>query len=233
MPWGYAAAAVVGAVASSDASKRASRATTNAANTASDQTTRSAQQARGDLFDIFPQAQRTGQQGFQSALDVFGQSLPAQTDVFQQGNIGAQQAILAGLPQIQNALLGGNVDFSQLQPTQVQTPDLGFFQQTLPQIQQQQQLAAMNSGLGPYTDENQAFNGMMGPFESAGGAGLNQSLPAIRNNAFDTTISAADRVLQGFTGAMQGNTPQQAKPANFNTGADTNTFNKDRFRFGR
>jgi hypothetical protein len=62
---------------------------------------------------------------------VFGQSLPAQTDVFQQGNVGAQQAILSGLPQIQNALIGGNVDLSQLQPFQVQKPDLGFFSQQI------------------------------------------------------------------------------------------------------
>ena len=73
---------------------------------------------------------------------MFGQSLPAQTDVFQQGNVGAQQAILSGLPQIQNALLGGNVDFSQLQPFEAQTPDLGFFQQELPQVRQRREDAA-------------------------------------------------------------------------------------------
>ncbi len=101
-------------------------------------TRESADRARADLNRLFPQAQQTAQQGFQGALDVFGQSLPAQTDVFQQGNIGAQQAILAGLPQIQNALLGGNVDFSQLQPFRAQQPDLSFFQQQLPQLQQQQ-----------------------------------------------------------------------------------------------
>ncbi|WP_372857610.1 hypothetical protein [Pseudoalteromonas sp.] len=94
--------------------------------------------ARGELFELFPESQRISQEGFQGSLDVLGQSLPAQTDVFQQGNVGAQQAILSGLPQIQNALLGGNVDFSQMQPFQVQSPDLSFFQQTLPQIQQRQ-----------------------------------------------------------------------------------------------
>jgi len=63
---------------------------------------------------------------------VFGQSLPAQMDTFQQGNIGAQQAILSGLPQIQNALMGGNVDYSGFQPYQTQMPDTGFFNQQLP-----------------------------------------------------------------------------------------------------
>ena len=90
-------------------------------------------EARGDLFKLFPAAQQNAQQGFQGALDVFGQSIPAQTGVFQQGNVAAQNQILAGLPQMQNAILGGQVDYSALQPTQLQMPDLSFLQQQLPQ----------------------------------------------------------------------------------------------------
>lgn len=116
-------------------------------------------QARGDALKLFPAAQQNIQQGFQGALDVFGQSLPAQTDVFQQGNVAAQQQILAGLPQFQNAILGNQVDFSQLQPTQIQAPDLSFFQQQLPQFnnpfaqqtqapQQQPDLRAIMSRFG-------------------------------------------------------------------------------------
>ena len=127
-------AAVVGAIAGDRASSKAASANRSAARTASAETRRSADEARADINRIFPQAQRTAQEGFQGALNVFGQSLPAQTNTFTQGNVGAQQAILSGLPQIQNALLGGNVDFSQMQPFQVQAPDLGFFQQELPQI---------------------------------------------------------------------------------------------------
>jgi len=82
---------------------------------------------------LFPAAQQNAQQGFQGALDVFGQSIPAQTGVFQQGNVAAQNQILAGLPQMQNAILGGQVDYSALQPTQLQMPDLSFLQQQLPQ----------------------------------------------------------------------------------------------------
>ena len=90
--------------------------------------------AEQQALPLFSAAQQNAGLGFQGALDVFGQSLPAQTSAFQQGNMGAQQQLLAGLPQIQNALLGNQIDFSQLQPTQVQTPDLGFFQQQLPQF---------------------------------------------------------------------------------------------------
>ena len=116
------------------AEKKAAKAQTKALEQGQTFTREGVEQARGDLFKLFPAAQQNLQQGFQGALDVFGQSLPAQTDVFQQGNVGAQQQLLAGLPQFQNAIFGNQVDFSQLQPTQIQTPDLGFFQQQLPQF---------------------------------------------------------------------------------------------------
>ena len=168
-----AVTAVAGAVAAKKSGDKAIKATTQAASTAAGQTTASANQARADVNRLFPQAQQTAQQGFQGALDVFGQSLPAQTDVFQQGNLGAQQAILSGLPQIQNALFGNQVDLGQLQPFQVQQPDLGFFNQTLPQFTPQDTVgfaqtgnpADMNAGLGQFDATNPAFNNVMGPFE--------------------------------------------------------------------
>ena len=131
-----------------------------------------AAQGREDVTSNMANAQQTANLGFQGALDVFGQSLPAQTDVFQQGNVGAQQAILAGLPQQQNALLGNQIDYSQMQPFEIQQPDTSFFNQTLPQIQNQQaqaeQDATLNGGLGPYSQGNSMFNGMTGPFQTVG-----------------------------------------------------------------
>lgn len=143
------------------AEKKAAAAQTKAFEQAQVFTRQGVEQARQDLFKLFPAARQNIQQGFQGALDVFGQALPAQTQAFQQGNVAAQQAILAGLPQQQQAILGGQVDFSQLQPFQQQlqqgqqgagslfggqpspapaplggvTPiDLSFFQQQLPQL---------------------------------------------------------------------------------------------------
>lgn len=95
---------------------------------------KSVAQAREDLFKLFPASQQNANIGTQAALDVFGQALPAQTDVFTQGNVGAQQQLLAGLPIAQNAILGGNIDTSSLQPFQIQQPDLGFLQQQVPQF---------------------------------------------------------------------------------------------------
>ena len=129
-----AGAAVVGAVSSNVASNKASGAQDRASQRASDTTTSMAAQGRADVTDNMALARQQANQGFQGGLNVFGQSAPAQMDVFQQGNLGAQQQLLAGLPQIQNAILGGNVDLSGLQPFQVQQPDLSFLQQTLPQF---------------------------------------------------------------------------------------------------
>jgi hypothetical protein len=127
------------------AEKKAAKAQQAGIEAGIDATQQATAQARSDLFDIFPQAQQTAQQGFQGALDVFSQSAPAQLDVFQQGNMNAQNAILAGMPQIQNALFGNQVDYSAFQPSSIQSPDLGFLSQTLPQIQQQEQAAAVQA----------------------------------------------------------------------------------------
>ena len=93
------------------------------------------QEARDDIFRLFPQAQQAQQQGFQGALDVFNQTLPQQANAFQGGNVAAQQQLLAGQPQFMNAILGNQVDLSGLQPFQSQPIDFSFANQQLPQIQ--------------------------------------------------------------------------------------------------
>lgn len=208
MSWGLVAVAgatIVGSVVGSKSSKDASKASSKASAEASAITREMAEQARKDSTKLFSQAREDSQRGFQGALDVFSQSLPAQAQAFQGGNIGAQEQLIAGLPLFQNAILGGNVDFSQLQPTQVQTPDLGFFQQQLPSTIQAQEDATLNSGLGPYTPNNPEFNGLMGPFQIApttqdtGGFFGNLLNPAPPPpNAFDNFIGAGG----GFTGPL-------------------------------
>lgn len=76
-------------------------------------------EARQDVTDIFPEAQRVGAEGFQGALDVISQGLPQQLGAFQQGNIGAQQIISQSLPQIQNAILGLPVNQAAFQPRNI------------------------------------------------------------------------------------------------------------------
>lgn len=131
MPWGLAAAAVVGAVSQNVQSNRASGDINRSQAAAQSSVQDAAMRARIDVNRLFPEARQSADLGFQGALDVFGQSVPSQANVFQQGNVGAQQQILAGLPQMQNAILGGNVDLSGLQPVSLQ-PDLSFMSQQLP-----------------------------------------------------------------------------------------------------
>lgn len=76
-------------------------------------------QARADVLNIIPRGDVARNLGFQGALDVLSQTIPQQLQTFQGGNVGAQQNLLAGLPQIQNAILGGQVDLSALQPTRL------------------------------------------------------------------------------------------------------------------
>lgn len=114
------------------AEKKAAKAQQKGIERGVEATERATAEAKASVLPLFGQARNDLQQGFQGALDVFSQSLPAQVQAFQGGNVAAQQQLLAGLPQFQNAILGGNIDYSQLQPTQVQTPDLGFFSQRLP-----------------------------------------------------------------------------------------------------
>ena len=158
--------AILGAISSRNASKSAVKAQDKAATSAADQTTQAADRARADINRLFPQAQQAGQQGFQGAIDVFNQGINPQMQAFQGGNVAAQNQILAGLPQIQNALLGNQVDLSGLQAYQAPQQDLSFMDQQLPYMQQQDANAQMNNGLGSFDPNNASFNGVMGPFQS-------------------------------------------------------------------
>ncbi len=136
-----AATAVVGAISSRNASKRSAAAQRRGQDIASQQVKTSTSEARSEIGNLFPQAIQAGQQGFQGAIDVLGQVLPQQAQLFQGGNVAAQQSLLAGLPQFQNAILGGQIDLSGLQSSQAQPIDFSFTQQQIPQVQSASQVA--------------------------------------------------------------------------------------------
>ena len=85
-------------------------------------------QARADALPLFDEASRTRLLTGQSISNIFSQALPAQADIFTQGNVAAQQALLAGLPQQQAAILGQQLDPNFLQAQQF-TPDFSFLEQ--------------------------------------------------------------------------------------------------------
>lgn len=98
---------------------------------------RNADRARQDVLRLFPAAQHTMQQGVQQALDLYGQSIPQQMGVFQQGNMQAQDAQLRGLSAIQKALMGLPVDLSYGRTQGLLSPiqyDPSFAQQQAPQF---------------------------------------------------------------------------------------------------
>lgn len=86
-------------------------------------------EARADILPLFGGAQESQRLGSQQALDVFGGAIPAQLDVFQQGNVGAQQAIAGGQDAFSRAIQG-------LPPLQQQAPqrlnvNTGFIPQNI------------------------------------------------------------------------------------------------------
>lgn len=120
-------------------------------------------QARGDIQNIFPAAQQALQGGFQGAADIFSQAIPQQANVFQQGNVAAQQQIAQGLPQFQNAIFGNAVDFSQFQPVQLQQPDFSFLQNQ--QFQTTNPFAPPEPVMGPQPSQFGGFgNPLQAPF---------------------------------------------------------------------
>ena len=133
MPAGYAAAAaaVVGAVTDHKSREDAAKAQSDQLEANQAFIKQQAEKSREDVMPLFDASQASREAGFQGAMDVMGQSVPQQFSTFQQGNVGAQQALLAGLSQMQNAILGLPVDMSGFQP-QALSYDTSYMNQQLP-----------------------------------------------------------------------------------------------------
>lgn len=82
--------------------------------------------ARADATSLFDDAQVSRDIGTLAAADVLTKALEPQVGHLQAGNVAAQEALLSGLPQIQNAILGRPVDLSALQPVRLPV-DESFF----------------------------------------------------------------------------------------------------------
>ena len=75
-----------------------------------------ADQARNDALGLFGASSGTLKDGYQAAIDAIGGTTRQQIDTTARGNYYGQEALLAGMPQFQNAILGMPVDNSKLQP---------------------------------------------------------------------------------------------------------------------
>lgn len=78
-----------------------------------------AAKSRKDVIPLFNASQDNLVMGSQGALDIFQQTIPLQAETFTEGNVRAQEQLLAGLPQIQNALMGLPVDLTGLQAQRI------------------------------------------------------------------------------------------------------------------
>jgi hypothetical protein len=87
-------------------------------------------QAKDSALHLFQGGQNYRRQGSQGALDVLGGALPQQLSAFQQGNVGAQQALLGGQTDFRNTIMG-LPQAPQFQPQSVNV-DTGFIPRQLP-----------------------------------------------------------------------------------------------------
>jgi len=136
MPWGVAAAvggaAIAGAVASDNADKAVSA--QKSQNKKNQKFIREmATNARNDAIPLYDAAQQNRGIGVQSAFDSMAQTIPEQGRLMQDGNVAAQEMLLAGLPQANNALLGLPVDYSALQPQRLE-PNYDWTKQQVPEF---------------------------------------------------------------------------------------------------
>ena len=74
-----------------------------------------ADQSRNDAIALYVASSDPLRQGYQGAIDALGGATREQITNSSQGNFYAQQALLAGMPQFQNAILGNTVDNSAIQ----------------------------------------------------------------------------------------------------------------------
>lgn len=176
------------------------------------------EKARDEIFPLFGAAEESRRAGSQAALDVLGGALPAQLGAFQGGNVGAQQALLTGLPQVQNAILGLPTDLSGLQPQQLNI-DTSFIPTQLPGLPTQQQALRPTTPGGML--EGATTNADLLRLVSQGSLGLE----GVDNKFF------GDLLKQSSPATLASNSFLNVAPenqANFIQGTGFNTKNKAR-----
>jgi hypothetical protein len=140
MSWVAAAtigSAVIGGVSSRKASKDAQKGVERG----QDILKEAVERGRSDILSRFPEVQAAIGQGFGESRNLLaGTAFPGQVGAFQQGNLQAQEAIQAGLPQQINAIMGLPVDLTGLQPRQISV-DPNMFQAQLAATQEQRAAA--------------------------------------------------------------------------------------------
>ncbi len=90
-------------------------------------------QSREDINSLYPRGDQARNDSYNAALALMGQSIPEQSRLFQQGNVGAQQQLLSGVPSYQSAIMGTPYQYN-MQPMALQQSPASMFQVQLPQF---------------------------------------------------------------------------------------------------
>lgn len=159
-------------------------------------------QARADVDRGGVQGSRVRRAGAQAAINAVAGFQPAQAAAMTAGNLGAQMATQQGAQQAANALLGGSVDFSALNPIQVQYDPAMF------------QAPTLNNILGPNramtTPGDQNFYDTPSGYPIAGGGS------SVGGNAGEPVVGT------GGTGGTGGGVPTDGGSGIPGTGAGGN-----------
>jgi hypothetical protein len=83
-----------------------------------------AAKARQDIIPLYDASRGVLRDTAGASLDLLKGLTPEQIDLAARGNIAGQETLLAGLPQVQNAILGMPVDMGALQTTDLRTPGM-------------------------------------------------------------------------------------------------------------
>lgn len=113
--WISATSAVVGGYMAYKGAKDSAEAGADASKAAAQLIKEEGDHARELIFQMIPIGERNLVLGGQKALDILGESMGSEIEMRRGGNIAAQRTILAGLPQIHNALLGRDIDYSKFE----------------------------------------------------------------------------------------------------------------------
>jgi len=93
-----------------------------------------AAQGRSDVINLQPLVDQAMTAGYGGAVDALKGTLSGGLDAIGQGSYAAQQAVLAGLAQFQNAILGLPVNNQAFQPVRLSPDYSGLLNAQLPDI---------------------------------------------------------------------------------------------------
>lgn len=71
------------------------------------------------LYPAYQRGADIRQQALNQGLDLYGQTFMPAMQAQQAGNLAAQRYISQGMPMQRAALLGGKIDYGQMQPTEI------------------------------------------------------------------------------------------------------------------